>query len=252
MSVILKSQVAESDILRADAPKGEEAEAEAVVELREELEPTIARELEKILAYILAGRVASSMLARADALPFDGLVRAINPLLKRAGALAIGIQAELLLGFGVAVPVSFAESMVAQWANRYDYNLVGGINRNSRSILRRHISQWSVSEETFPQLVSRLSPHFGRSRAALIGSTEATRAFSEGQFAAWEASGFNRRPPLANRPPAHPRCRCFPSLARDGSQWVYVWYTVLDRNVCPICEPRHATVIGFAGQPDSR
>lgn len=225
---------------------GDPGEIAALEAVRAEHEPKLARELGKVLAFVVAGKTASAMLARADSLPYEGLLAVINPFIKDAASVAISIQAELLLTYGIGVPVSLAESFVAQWANRYDYNLVSGINRNSRSFLQKQVSTWARSNEGLPQLIERLEPMFGKTRAELIGSTEATRAFTEGTFTAWERAGFNRRPPEVMRPPAHPRCRCFVSLM-PGDTWQYVWYTVNDQLVCPICEPRHLQVIGQAG-----
>lgn len=198
------------------------------------------------MAWVLAAGTVAGMLTRADYLPHEGMLKVVNPFLKDAAMAGVRIQAELLTRYGLGVPVQLSESFVAQWANRYDFNLVTGINRNSRYWLRHHVSQWSRRNEDLPSLTRRLTPWFGKTRAELIGSTEATRAFTEGTFTAWERTGFNRRPPLALRPPAHPRCRCFVALA-PGDVWDYVWYTVNDQLVCPICEPRHLTVIGAAG-----
>lgn len=244
-------KIPEDRILRAPAPKGEEYEAAQIDAAAAEYTPEIEREFSKILAFVLAGGTAAAMLARSDALPTAGLASVLPGLLTRAGYAAITIQAEVLAGVGIAVPVTLSENIVAQWAARYTFPLVTRINTVSRAALQRHLSQWAQANEDLPALERRLTPWFGSMRANRIAVTEATRAFSEGSFTSWERTGFDRRPAEHNRPPAHVNCRCFPAVAEGAPgdpYYYYIWYTVRDSFVCPICEPKHGNVIGVAGR----
>ena len=243
--------VQESDLLLLPSTGEEAGETAALMATKANYERGLERELTAQMGYVVDGKTSSIMLVRADSLPTEGLLLVANGLLKASANLAVSVQVSLLSGVGIHTPVTYAENIVAQWANRYDNRLVRGINRNSRDVLRGHITQWTQKNEDLPDLVARLTPHFGKSRAALIGTTEATRAYTEGTFTAWEGAGFNRRPSESNRPPAHPRCRCFVALAEDsGGWWNYIWYTVNDALVCPICEPKHLTSVGSAGRPN--
>lgn len=246
-------KIPDGRILRLPSPKGEEGEAKIIDATAEEYAPDLEREFGKILSYVLAGGAVASMLARVDSLPSGGLVPVLQGLLTRSGVASVTATSSILLEAGVIVPVTLAENIVAQWAGRYTYPLVRRIDTTSRSVLQRHISQWATENSTIEVLIKRLQPWFGISRGTAIAVTEATRAYSEGSFTVWEASGFERRPAEANRPPAHPRCRCFPAIAEGETgdpYWYYVWYTVRDRWVCPICEPKHGNVIGLAGRPN--
>jgi SPP1 gp7 family putative phage head morphogenesis protein len=61
-------------------------------------------------------------------------------------------------------------------------------------------------------LTEKLAPRFGPVRAEMIGVTETTRIFHDGNVLAWRASGLVK-----------------------GEKW----QTSMDDLVCPICEPMH-------------
>lgn len=129
------------------------------------------------------------------------------------------------------------------WAGRYTYELVKGIDDHSMDVLRRLVPDWIETEgATIGDLEKRLAPTFGKSRAESIAITETTRGFSEGQKIVQrelEKGGIRRARkwntaktdwvcdicrPLEGKPqdewgaitepPAHPRCRCWTTLTR--------------------------------------
>jgi SPP1 gp7 family putative phage head morphogenesis protein len=131
-----------------------------------------------------------------------------------------------------------ANNAVAEWARKYGYDLVSGINATTRQRLRQEISQFVQNDEALPELITRLEDVFGPVRAELIGVTEVTRSFAEGNRQAWKEAGIIQkqewrtandelRCPICSgldgqivgldekftggidSPPAHPRCRCW-------------------------------------------
>lgn len=133
-----------------------------------------------------------------------------------------------------------ANNAAAQWAVRYGYELVQGLLATTRDWLQMQIAEYVRNSETIGQLIGRIRQGSGYSeqRAQMIAVTEVTRAFAEGNRAAWKASGVIEKRewrtnndelvcpvcgPLAGKvtgldepfpggidgPPAHPRCRCW-------------------------------------------
>ena len=85
--------------------------------------------------------------------------------------------------------------------------LYNQINQTSGKSLRRHIADWIESGEHLDVLKKDLEPMFGKTRAALISSTEVTRAYTLGNQKVWKASGLIDTPlPGEYSPPLHPRC----------------------------------------------
>lgn len=120
------------------------------------------------------------------------------------------------------------------FAKKYRYDLISGINDTTRRQVQDAMTEWIKSGDPLPVLQKTLAPIFGKARANMIAVTEITRIFAEGNTAAWASTGFvtsNRwmtgrddkvcpicRPragqvypinDMANRPPAHIRCRCW-------------------------------------------
>ena len=145
---------------------------------------------------------------------------------------------------GLTVDWELANTTAAEWARLYGAELVNNITGTTLTRLQTEIASFIANAETMPELIARLEPLFGQVRAELIASTEVTRAFAEGNLAAWRESGVTEgkewrtnndeivaqcpicfpmngvvakldepfqhptRGPLEG-PPAHPRCRCW-------------------------------------------
>lgn len=108
-----------------------------------------------------------------------------------------------------------------QWARQYGAALVRGITDTTRDRIRGEVAQWATNKESISQLAQRLaepSGPFGLKRAKTIAVTETTRAFAEGNRAAWKESKVVER---------------------------QRWNTANDELVCPICGPLHNKVIGI-------
>ena len=109
--------------------------------------------------------------------------------------------------------------------------LFRSLAKTTRTQLRVAIEANIAAGAPLKSLIRDITPLFGKQRAALIASTEVTRLYTEGNLAAYKASGVqrvewrtamdDRVDPLcqalsgkrwkvdeAERPPLHPACRC--------------------------------------------
>ena len=158
-------------------------------------------------------------------------------------AQAAGLAAVTDLADVVSVDFGLVNEAVREWSKSMSLDLVKGITETSRKFSTDAIAEWIESGEPLGKLTQALEPMFGPVRAEMIGSTEVTRAYAEGNRAAWRISGVvgGRRwntavdelvcevcGPLHNEtallgspfvhpetgaeysdPPSHPRCRCW-------------------------------------------
>lgn len=136
--------------------------------------------------------------------------------------------------FQVLADFDLINTSALDFARRYRYNLIRGITDTTRQQTQQAIADWIQSGESLSALEATLEPIFGKIRAQMIAATEVTRAFAEGNAAAWTSTGFvsqvrwmtakdERVCPICgpkagqlypigstqDRPPAHPRCRCW-------------------------------------------
>src|SRR3990167_1894339 len=132
-----------------------------------------------------------------------------------------------------------AQAAILLWADSYTFGLVKGINETSRNVIEDALQKaLTLPGFTRENLVAELAPTFGANRAEMIGVTEVTRAYSEGQqlgaqelkdvgiiaVAVWHVNGGSttREPdecddrdelpesewPTDEFPPLHPNCEC--------------------------------------------
>lgn len=121
---------------------------------------------------------------------------------------------------GLGVDWGLVNRGATDWARRYAYELVRGINDTTREGLREGIGDYYERGLTLGQLRERLGRYFSPVRADTIATTEVTRASVEGErVVARELSG-------------------------QGIQMVEVWQTNNDEIVCPVCGPRHGKANG--------
>ena len=116
---------------------------------------------------------------------------------------------------GLGVDWGLVNRGATDWARRYTYELVRGINDTTRGCLQESIGDYYERGLTLGQLRERLGRYFGPVRADMIATTEVTRASVEGERV------------IARE------------LAGQGIQMVEVWQTNNDELVCPICGPRN-------------
>jgi len=120
----------------------------------------------------------------------------------------------------IAVDWELVNTDAEEWARAYGYDLVRGIGDTTQRRLQKEVSAWVTNNESINQLRDRLSqPNgpFSPERARTIAVTETTRAYAEGNRAAWRNSGVTQQR----------------------------WNTNVDEIVCPICGPMHNVVIGI-------
>ena len=111
---------------------------------------------------------------------------------------------------GIDIDFTLVNRAVEDWARRYTFDLVSAINETGRTFLQETVSAWTASGEPLSALTETLTPMFGPVRADMIGVTEVTRAFAQGNVEAWRAAGVIEQ---------------------------MQWNTANDDLVCPICEP---------------
>jgi hypothetical protein len=147
-------------------------------------------------------------------------------------------SAEQLLRAVPSVGVDWAlvNRRAAEWAKQYTFDLVRGINDNTRAALQEKVSAFYTERLTLSKLRESLEPLYGPVRAEIIAATETTRAAVNGELgvvnelrqagiammAIWNTSNDDIVCPLcgprnqkrqgdgwSDPPPAHPRCRCW-------------------------------------------
>lgn len=111
-----------------------------------------------------------------------------------------------------------ANEDAAQWARTHVGELVTKIDETTRATIRREVAEFTRNKESITDLARRLEnvPAFGEERARMIAVTEVTRAYAEGNQAAWRESGVV-----------------------EGKEWL----TSVDERVCPICGPMHGMIV---------
>lgn len=235
-------------ILQLD-PDDPDAEAAEIARLAAQNQAAIENALQAQLAQVATAEDALQLQRIADALPESDLRLALETLLRESAGRGVRVTADKLSQLALGVNWRLSNEAARVWAQNYSYELVSLLTENTRAMLADAIAAWVDSGEPLGTLIDGVASIFGAARAEAIAVTEATRAYAEGSFTLYEQAGFNTRPAEGDRPPAHPRCRCWVSLAEvKPGEWHYLWLTAQDELVCPVCAPRHLTSIGFAGR----
>lgn len=125
------------------------------------------------------------------------------------------------LDFGI--DWELANEDAERWAQQYGYALVNRLNNTTRRRLAAEIAEWTQNSETINQLAARLSGLFDARRARTIAVTEVTRAYAQGNQAAWARS-----------------------KVIDAKRW----NTANDELVCPICGPLNGRIVPLSGTFD--
>ena len=162
------------------------------------------------------------------------LLRILLPLIQRGaeGGVVVHQGAIAEMGIGVDWTMPFTEA--ANWAREHCGELVTKVTDTTRQRVGVEVANWIESEHTLPELWRRLAdPNnypFNRARAKLIGTTEATRAYAEGELAAAEA------------------------LAQESVfEYEKRWESIPDDVRCEICEDLQGqTVVGVRNSFDSK
>lgn len=160
---------------------------------------------DKALAAIMAGEeVDYDMLAME-------MRRAIQPQMVSAATENVLRSA---LVFGVDFDIAAINDAALAWAQQYTYDIVEKITETTRKVISKAVTAFiETPGMTNADLRAMLDKTFGPVRAEMIGTTEVTRAYSQGT-------------------------NIYQSMLRDaGIDMVRVWDTSGDDRVCPICGP---------------
>jgi SPP1 gp7 family putative phage head morphogenesis protein len=164
----------------------------------------------------------------------EELFSILFPLIKAAAIDGAKSALNDLLELGIGVDWGLVNTAVRDWAKRYTYGLVSGINGTTRNFLQSAIVDWIESGAPLGDLIDQVTPMFGAVRAQMISVTEVTRAFAEGNTATWRESGLVKGQRWmtgedelvcptcgalegqvfdlgdgSHTPPAHVNCRCY-------------------------------------------
>lgn len=124
---------------------------------------------------------------------------------------------QMIAKIPIGVDWTLINERAVDWARRYTFDLVRGLQDTDRRMLQQAIGAYFEQGQTRGQLEERILRSFGPVRAEMIAVTEVTRAASEGEQ------------------------QVAKELAVGGIEMVPIWQTNNDEIVqeCPICWPRH-------------
>lgn len=139
---------------------------------------------------------------------------------------------------GITVNWGLVNQDVENWARLHAGEMVSNVTQTTRDAVAEQVALWSQTGEGIEGLLRRIESLrgeggkavFGPVRAEMIAITEATNLFAGANAQAWEAAGYA---PVAYKPGAHVRCRCYlqPKTGPNGERLV-AWYTAMDERVC--------------------
>ena len=169
-------------------------------------------------------------------------------------------EAEMPYDLGTGFSWDLAAAEASAFVEQYGFDLVTGINATTEKGLRNALLRWIEDGGALEDLADSIRPLFADEpatariealfnvdRATMIAETEATRAYAEGKIRAYTANGLADQPPTKKPPDdSHVRCRCDVALREYDDGWYWVWFTVRDELVCPICMPLHEQQVGLA------
>jgi hypothetical protein len=139
----------------------------------------------------------------------------LRPALVQTALASAALTQREIARFGLGISWELVNQNAIDWAARYSFDLVRGLNETTRAGLQRSISSFYETSMTRRELEERISAYFGPERASRIAVTEITRASSEGL----EQVRYD--------------------LEQNGIQMYTIWQTRNDEKVCPICGPLH-------------
>lgn len=122
--------------------------------------------------------------------------------------------ADLDAMMNIGIDRASLEARLARWARTYTFDLIRGVDANTRRSVGEAMANWQIAGGTIDDLRQSLTSTFGANRAVMIAETEVTRAYAAAHRETWEESGV--------------------VLARE-------WRTAMDERVCPICNALNET-----------
>ncbi|MCB0207717.1 MAG: hypothetical protein KDJ52_00215 [Anaerolineae bacterium] len=170
----------------------------------------------------------------------EKLLGYLMPSMEDAAIAGAKTGAEKLRAVGIVFDDSLAHAAAARWARENAGKLSELLTETNRKIVGQVVGNWvETPGATMDDLVRQLGPVVGDNidRGLMIGTTETTAAYANGEALVYEAAGIPRAVFL---PPGHPRCRCWTTTKRlRNGDWVVIWQTNRDEIVCqtPIKTP---------------
>lgn len=149
-----------------------------------------------------------------------GLVEDLGSILEEAATDGI-VEAALALGFTDRINWALANEQVISWVGQHTANVVAQITQTNMGAFVEAFEPWHRSGAHLNDLITELTPAYGPQRADWIATTETTRAFAQGNAAAWRSSN-----------------------AVEGMEWM----TAQDELVCPICVELDGTKVAWDEQ----
>ena len=229
-------------VLQLDPAGGDDDDAEqrVRVQLEKRFERDLSKAFDEQLTTLLPTGADDNAIRSAPTM-VQATSEPVREVLRRhlaaGGSLGVNVALDTLETVGLAFDYTLANAQAAQWASRYSYDLIRGINTTTERAMQTAVNDWFNERTTLPDLVRELEPTFGRRRSKLIAQTETTRAAYEGNLAGYEESKVvdeldwvtvrdervcptcgpldGKKAPLRGTfeggfaPPAHPGCRCF-------------------------------------------
>lgn len=125
-----------------------------------------------------------------------------------AGARNAYLELAATVDLGIAWDI--VNEAVISWANKYTTEVVAQISKTSMAAFLDNFEPWLNSGKPLQDLIDTLTPYYGPVRARMIGTTEVTRAFANGNIAMWRQTGVVES---------------------------FRFNTSRDELVCPICSP---------------
>ena len=146
---------------------------------------------------------------------------AIARTLYDAAGAGVNIALDQLERIGVGFDYTLVNTRAQDWAKRYSYELIQGINDTTKQAVQQAVERWYGNGEPLSALIDDLQPAFSKKRAKLIAQTETTRSAAEGNRIGYKESGVVTG---------------------------LVWKTVNDgEKVCPICQALDGKIISIEG-----
>lgn len=231
-------------LLRLD-PDDEEAEQKARMELERRTERELAKELQLIQGSLFDQEPTGAEVGQVQQ-AFQRVRDVLNRALQDSANLGVSVSVQQFENIRLAFDWTLAHEQARTWALTHTDNLLNQLGTTSTRFVGQAVNRWISNGEPLSALIHDLAPVFGRNRAALIASTEVTRAYAQGTLAGYAAAGYGEGRPTEEIP-QHPRCRCWYSLRinKDNGA-VFIFNTSADERVCPVCGPLHGQAVGVA------
>jgi hypothetical protein len=163
----------------------------------------------------------------------------VSRAIQDSADLGVSVVIDQLNNIGMAFDWTLVSVDAREWALAHTDTLLNQLGTTSGKVVGQAVGRWAGNGEPLQSLINDLSPAFGPKRAALVASTEVTRAYSEGAIRGYQGSGLiERRPQLVPPVDSHPGCRCWLTLGLNKkNEAYYIWNTSNDEIVCKICAP---------------